>query len=135
MTTATTPPRKASTVTFFSAIGSGFRKYADFTGTASRPEFWWWTLFTTLASTALAAASNAAAGGGIDVTALWSIVVLLPSLAVGVRRLRDADHGWGHVFWLLLPVAGVIVIVVLCAQPSHRRVDTQPDAQSMAVHA
>lgn len=122
-------------MTFFSAIGSGFRQYADFTGTASRSEFWWWTLFTTLASTALAAASNAASGHGIDVTALWSIVVLLPSLAVAVRRLRDAGYGWGNIFWLLLPAAGLIVIVVLCAQPTHRGREAQPDASTVAARA
>ncbi|HUG51593.1 MAG TPA: hypothetical protein VLZ78_11410, partial [Terrimesophilobacter sp.] len=33
-----------------------------------------------------------------------------PSLAVTVRRLRDAGYQWGHIFWLLLPVAGVIVL-------------------------
>ena len=35
-----------------------------------------------------------------------------------VRRLRDAGYGWGHVFWLLLPVAGLIFLVVLLAQRS-----------------
>ena len=122
-------------MTFFSAISCGFHKYADFTGTASRSEFWWWTLFTALASTALATVSNATAIGGIDLTALWSIVVLLPSLAVAVRRLRDADYGWGHVFWLLLPAAGLIIIVVLCAQPSQSRREAQADISTLVARA
>jgi hypothetical protein len=49
---------------------------------------------------------------------LWSLAILLPSLAVLVRRLRDAGHGWGHVFWLLLPFVGTIILIVLAAQPS-----------------
>jgi uncharacterized membrane protein YhaH (DUF805 family) len=37
---------------------------------------------------------------------------------VTVRRLRDAGYEWGHVFWILLPLAGAIVLIVLCAQPT-----------------
>ncbi len=114
-------------MTFFQAIGSGFRKYAEFTGTASRSEFWWWVLFSALASSALTAAANALFAGNTDVNALWSLVVLLPSLAVTVRRLRDAGYGWGHAFWLLLPFAGVVIVAVLCAQPAdHRLVRQHP---------
>jgi uncharacterized membrane protein YhaH (DUF805 family) len=35
-----------------------------------------------------------------------------------VRRLRDAGHSWGNLFWILLPVAGLIVLIVLFAQPT-----------------
>jgi uncharacterized membrane protein YhaH (DUF805 family) len=109
-------------MTFFQAIRSGFRKYADFTGTASRSEFWWWVLFATLASTILTAAANVVFGGAdTGVNGLWSLVVLLPSLAVTVRRLRDAGYGWGHAFWLLLPFAGALIIAVLCAQPADHK--------------
>jgi uncharacterized membrane protein YhaH (DUF805 family) len=116
---------------FGQAITTGFRKYADFSGRAARPEFWWWILFTTLVSTALSAlptwpmmlASPAmmwgdTAGRTSGLAAAWSLAVLLPTLAATVRRLRDAGFGWGHVFWLLLPLAGLIVLIVLCAQPS-----------------
>src|SRR6185437_15538021 len=44
-------------MTFFDAIKTVFRKYAEFGGRATRPEFWWWTLFTTLVSAALNALS------------------------------------------------------------------------------
>jgi uncharacterized membrane protein YhaH (DUF805 family) len=44
--------------------------------------------------------------------------VLVPTLALTIRRLRDADFGWGHVFWILVPIAGIVVLAVLCAQPS-----------------
>ncbi|MFC0682776.1 DUF805 domain-containing protein [Lysobacter korlensis] len=112
-------------MTFFQAIRTGFRKYADFTGTATRSEFWWWVLFATLASAALTATANAIAGGSTDVNALWSLLMLLPSLAVTVRRLRDAGYGWGHTFWLLLPFAGTIIVAVLCAQPADQRLTAQ----------
>jgi len=105
-------------MTFFQAIRTGFRKYADFTGTASRSEFWWWALFATLGSAILTATANAFLGGAdTGINGVWSLIVLLPSLAVTVRRLREAGEGWGHVFWLMLPVAGVLIVAVLCTQP------------------
>ena len=113
------------------AIGTGFRKYADLSGRATRPEFWWWILFTTLVSAALNTLQvhpmlvwngmtvwNGIMPAAGSLSGVWSIAVLLPTIAVTVRRLRDAGRGWGNVFWILLPLAGLIVLVVLCAQPS-----------------
>jgi len=112
-------------MTFFEAIRAGFRHYADFTGRAGRSEFWWWILFTALVSAALSAIPvwtiQMPDGGvryGNSFTSVWSIVVLLPTLGLIVRRLRDAGHGWGNLFWLLVPVAGLIILAVLCARPS-----------------
>ena len=35
-----------------------------------------------------------------------------------VRRLRDAGYGWGHLFWLLVPIAAFFVLITLLAQPT-----------------
>ena len=116
-------------MTFFQAIDNGFRRYADFPGRASRPEFWWWILFTALVSGALnaipALTIRLPDGGlivgpsiGNTLGAIWGIVILVPTLALIIRRLRDAGFGWGHVFWILVPIAGLVVLAVLCAQPS-----------------
>lgn len=122
-------------MTFFDAIKTGFRKYAEFGGRATRPEFWWWTLFTTLVSAALNALSVPVAGmmygrmfefgatptsayGYISFSGVWGIAVLLPSLAVAVRRLRDAGRSWAELFWILLPIAGLIILIVRFCEPS-----------------
>lgn len=127
-------------MTFPQAIGSGFRRYADFVGPAGRSEFWWWILFTTLVAAALAALpvpTIAVVEGGTftapTLTPVWQIAVLLPTLAVTVRRLRDAASSWGHLFWILLPFAGVIVLAVLCSQPSAARVDGRQPMTSAEV--
>ena len=109
-------------MTFGEAIATVFRKYAEFTGRARRPEFWWWVLFTTIVSAAINAFSTVRVGevaslGGL-LSGLWGLAILLPGLAVTVRRLRDAGYGWGHIFWILLPIAGLIVLIVFLAQPS-----------------
>jgi uncharacterized membrane protein YhaH (DUF805 family) len=111
---------------FSSAIPAVFRKYAEFTGRAGRSEYWWWALFTFLVGTALGMVSSvtvqlvAGSVPWLDLSALWGLAILVPSLAVQVRRLRDGGFGWGHVFWALLPVAGLIILAVLSAQPSQR---------------
>ena len=94
-------------MSFIDAINSCFRQYVGFTGRASRSEFWWFTLFGLLVG--LAAAIVDARG---TIGALISLVLLLPSIAVGARRLHDTGRsGW----WLLIalvPLAGLIVLIV-----------------------
>ena len=109
-------------MTFGGAIQTVLRKYAEFGGRAARPEFWWWMLFYVLVASALNVFSVIRIGDtsslGAILSSLWGIAVLLPTLAVGVRRLRDAGYGWGHMFWLLVPIAGIIVLIVFWSQPA-----------------
>ena len=125
-------------MTFFDAIKTVFRKYAEFGGRATRPEFWWFTLFSALVSTALGSLNvstgnsgwmggswmdgvNAASSTlyiGTSLASVWSIAVLLPSLAVTIRRLRDTGREWTNIFWILLPIAGLIVLIVFLSEPT-----------------
>lgn len=88
---------------FVGAIKAGFKNYANFRGTASRPEYWYWVLFILLVSVVANAIDNSGALSGI-----FSLATLLPGLGVTVRRLRDANFSWT---WLLLPVPGYIPFV------------------------
>ncbi len=56
--------------------------------------------------------------GYMSFVGAWGIAVLLPSLAVAVRRLRDAGREWTELLWILLPIAGLIVLIVRLAEPS-----------------
>lgn len=116
--TSTAPPMMG----MGTAISTVFRKYADFTGRARRPEFWWFALFSALVSAALNAFNVWTPHGtialGSSLSGVWSIGVLIPSLAVAVRRLRDAGRSWAELFWILLPIAGLIVLIVRFCEPS-----------------
>lgn len=118
-------------MTFFESIKTVFRKYAEFGGRATRPEFWWFALFSTLVSAALNAltapfngrmlefdASMSSVSAFASFASVWGIAVLLPSLAVAVRRLRDAGREWTQLFWVLLPIVGWIILIVRLASPS-----------------
>jgi len=96
-------------MTFGESIRICFSKYAAFNGRASRPEFWWWCLFTVLAGLAARVLGEAP-------SALFSLATLLPSLAVGARRLHDTNRsGWLQLLWLI-PLVGWILVIVWLAQ-------------------
>lgn len=91
------------------AVKAAFSKYATFEGRARRSEYWWFILFNFIIAVILNMISPGLLGG------IWSLATLLPSLAVGARRLHDIDRsGW----WLLIgfiPVVGLIVLIVFFA--------------------
>ncbi|HXH22216.1 MAG TPA: DUF805 domain-containing protein [Dehalococcoidia bacterium] len=97
------------------------RKYADFSGRARRAEYWMFALINLLISIGLAIIDTAILGieGSVGVLgSLYGLAVLIPSLAVGVRRLHDTNRsGW----WLLIgliPVLGAIVLIIFFVQDS-----------------
>lgn len=119
---------------FGQAIATCFRKYVDFRGYASRSEYWWWTLFTVLVAIAtslldVALFSSSPADSISDWTplnTLWSLAILLPNLAVFVRRLRDAGFAWPWIFIGLVPIAGALILLVFVLMPSKPRFTSFP---------
>lgn len=107
---------------FIDAIKTGLRKYADFTGTATRPEFWWFVLFVALGAALLGALNISSSDStlylGTTLSSVWSIATLLPFLAVTARRLRETDRSPWNLFWFLVPIAGLIVLAIYCSQPA-----------------
>ncbi len=96
-------------MTFGQSLSTCFSKYAAFNGRASRSEYWWWVLFTFLASAASGIVSE-------TLSALFSVAVLLPSLAVGARRLHDTDRSAWFLLLLLIPLVGWIILIVWAIQ-------------------
>jgi uncharacterized membrane protein YhaH (DUF805 family) len=99
-------------VTFGEAIQRGFQQYATFYGRASRSEFWWWTLFTCLVGAAFGII-------GSDVLkSLGYLALLLPNVAIAVRRMHDTGRSGWWVLISLIPVVGIIVFIVFAAEES-----------------
>jgi uncharacterized membrane protein YhaH (DUF805 family) len=95
---------------FGQAISTCLSKYASFSGRATRPEFWWFFLFQVLASLA-------ASMIGDWLNGLVVLVLLLPGLAVGTRRLHDIGKtGW----WQLIMLTGIgyFLLMYWWAQPA-----------------
>lgn len=96
---------------FHKAIRSGFCNYVNFSGRASRSEYWYWVLFAVLVAI-VAGILDAAIFPEAEPNPLGAVTsVILPGLAVGIRRLHDIDRtGW----WVLivLTVVGIILLIV-----------------------
>ena len=98
-------------MTYLEAVKTCLTKYVDFTGRAGRSEFWWFFLFQVVVSVVLSIFSEALQG-------LAGLLLLLPAIAVGTRRLHDiGKSGW---FQLLafVPVVGWLVLLYWFVQPS-----------------
>ena len=98
------------------AVRTVFGKYADFNGRARRQEYWWFTLFSLIISLVLNILTRAMAGSSLAmifavIAMIYGLGVLIPSIAVGVRRLHDMDKsGW----WLLIafvPIVGGLLLL------------------------
>ncbi|XHR29112.1 MAG: DUF805 domain-containing protein [Chthoniobacteraceae bacterium] len=99
------------------------KNYAVFSGRARRKEYWYFFLFNFIITLILAVIASLL--GAIPHTeafnllnGLYSLAVLIPSIAVTVRRLHDTDRsGW----WILIsfiPLVGAIVLLVFTIQDS-----------------
>jgi uncharacterized membrane protein YhaH (DUF805 family) len=92
------------------AVRTCLTKYAHFNGRAARPEFWWFMLAQFVVVVILDMVSKPLGG-------VFSLAMLVPSLAVGSRRLHDI----GKIGWLqllaLIPIVGWGILIYWDAQP------------------
>jgi uncharacterized membrane protein YhaH (DUF805 family) len=103
---------------FQDAIKSGFKNYVNFNGRAARSEFWYWVLFAVIGGILLSVVDGVVFPDNETgpLSTIFNLALLLPSLAVGARRLHDIDRtGW----WQLieLTVIGIFVLIYWWVQP------------------
>ena len=105
-----------------------FKNYAEFTGRSTRPDFWWvwlgnfilsipfWIIyfyvlyFSTVMVSVSDSASEAAfmvLGLVVIIYAIFYLAILVPTLALSVRRLRDAGFHWAFIFLRFVPMGGL----------------------------
>lgn len=146
------PPVSADSVfplygaNFLQAISRAFAYLFKFSGQAARSEFWWGMLFFAVlrllsylqfmvvgVAGALGESAGAVYGELLYLPALFvllsffglDIVLLVPTLSLGWRRLRDAGFAGGLTFLSLVPIAGLIVFV-LASMPSTSQAPAPP---------
>ena len=115
-TTYTRGREPKPSVDFISAIKLFFTKYADFSTRSRRSEYWWVVLFEVITSGIAGAILR-------DYSWLWSLAVLIPSIAISVRRLHDIGKGGAWYLLNLIPLVGSIILLVWYCQ------DSAPDNQ------
>ena len=111
-------------MTLMESVKTCLRKYADFSGRATRAEYWWWVLATTLVSVALNVLDGflgffllglypGASPFGLNsfdlLSSLFTLAIILPGLAVTARRLHDIGRtGWWQLAWIVIALVGFI---------------------------
>jgi uncharacterized membrane protein YhaH (DUF805 family) len=107
-------------MSFGAAIASFFSKYATFSGRARRSEFWFAFLFTSLVSSAISIIAPGSETVINDLVIqqsspasnLWQLAILVPSIALSVRRLHDVGRKWTYYLFVLLPIVGWILLLI-----------------------
>ena len=116
------------------------KQYAVFSGRAQRKEYWMFVLFNILISIALAVVDGMT--GTLDeqtgyglLSGIYSLAVLIPSIAVAVRRLHDTGRSAWWLLIVLLPLVGAIVLLVfmvLDSEPGSNDYGANPKALPVA---
>ena len=115
-----------------------FKNYAEFTGRSTRPDYWWvwlgnlilsipfWIIYFYIVylSTVMDSVSDSASeatfivlGLVVIIYAIFYLAILVPTLALSVRRLRDAGFHWAFIFLRFAPMGG-IALLILFAMPT-----------------
>ncbi len=106
-------------MSFMEAIQSAFSKWNDFTGRSRRSEYWYFFLFNIVISVIF----NTLTGmTGLEffswLSYIYSLVVLVPGIAVSVRRMHDIGKSGWNLLWSLLPCVGGILLLIWLVKDS-----------------
>jgi uncharacterized membrane protein YhaH (DUF805 family) len=105
---------------FRDAVKVCLAKYVVFGGRASRAEYGYWLLFTVIAPLVLMLLGLATDTDLSALNDLFTLAILLPSIAVGTRRLHDIDRtGWWQLLWFVPIIGWVVLSVWACQRGTH----------------
>jgi uncharacterized membrane protein YhaH (DUF805 family) len=122
---------------FAEAVQTCLQKYVGFSGRARRSEYWWFFLFTVLVSM-VASVLDSIFGTMSDTTnvgvigSIASLALLLPSIAVAIRRLHDTSRSGWWILIGLIPIVGWIILIVFYCQDSHGENQYGPSPKAVA---
>ncbi len=109
------------------------KKYAVFSGRSGRAEYWYFFLFNIIISIALHIISSAIGDEMNILSLIYGLAILVPGLAVIVRRLHDIGKSGWMILILFIPFIGVIWAIVLLAtkgQPGENKYGPNPNMPS-----
>lgn len=131
-----------------------FKGYAEFTGRSTRPDFWWvwlgnfilsipfWIIYFYILylSTAIDSVSDSASeavfmffGLIIIIYAVFYLAILVPTLALSVRRLRDAGFHWAFIFLRFAPMGGIALLILHAMPTKETEVVNYSESQAVNV--
>ena len=129
-----------------------FKNYAEFTGRSTRPDFWWvwlgnlilsipfWIIYfyTVFLSTVMDSVSDSASEATFMVFGLVAIIyavfylaILVPTIALSVRRLRDAGFHWAFIFLRFAPMGGLALLILFAMPTKETEVVNYSESQAV----
>ena len=129
-----------------------FKNYAEFTGRSTRPDFWWvwlgnlilsipfWIIYfyTVFLSAVMDSVSDSASEATFMVLGLVAIIyaifylaILVPTLALSVRRLRDAGFHWAFIFLRFAPMGGIALLILFAMPTKETEVVNYSESQAV----
>ena len=129
-----------------------FKNYAEFTGRSTRPDFWWvwlgnlilsipfWIIYFYIVylSTVMDSVSDSASEATFMVFGLVAIIyavfylaILVPTLALSVRRLRDAGFHWAFIFLRFAPMGGLALLILFAMPTKETEVVNYSESQAV----
>lgn len=102
---------------FMQAVKTVLNSYAKFDGRSSREEFWWWFLALVIAYFVLGLVGGVL-GGTNFLTGLFALAVLIPNIALGIRRFHDIGKPALWVILLFIPLVNLIIMLIFLTKPS-----------------
>ena len=129
-----------------------FKNYAEFTGRSTRPDFWWvwlgnlilsipfWIIYFYIVylSTVMDSVSDSASEAIFMVFGLVAIIyavfylaILVPTLAISVRRLRDAGFHWAFIFLRFVPMGGIALLILFAMPTKETEVVNYSESQAV----
>ena len=131
-----------------------FKGYAEFTGRSTRSDFWWiwlgnliisipfWIIYisTVYLSTEMDSVSDSASeatfmffGLVAIIYAVFYLAILVPTLALSVRRLRDAGFHWAFIFLRFVPMGGIALLILFAMPTKETKVVNYSEPQAVNV--
>ena len=124
-------PRPENLLGFADAVKNAImNNYVNFTGRASRSEYWWFLLFVWIVDMITILADMIIFGTPVGEGLLYLIgilVLVVPLLSVEVRRLHDTGRSGWWVLIGIIPCIGLIVLIVWCVQEGNAHVNAYGD--------
>ena len=131
-----------------------FKNYAEFTGRSTRPDYWWvwlgnfilsipfWIIYfyTVFLSAVMDSIDDSVSEATFMVFGLVVIIylvfflaILVPTLALSVRRLRDAGFHWAFIFLRFVPMGGLALLILLAMPTKEIEVVNYSEPQAVNV--
>ena len=131
-----------------------FKNYAEFTGRSTRPDFWWvwlgnlilsipfwiiyfYTVFLSIVMDSIddsvSEATFMVLGLVVIIYAIFYLAILVPTLALSVRRLRDAGFHWAFIFLRFAPMGGIALLILHAMPTKETEVVNYSESQAVNV--